>query len=74
MMARDLQVGDPVRTTSGIARITSIEPGQAQPVFNLEVASGRSFFVGNIAALVHDYTLIETIDRPFDALQTAAAD
>jgi hypothetical protein len=67
-MTRDLKVGDPIRTTAGIARITSIKTGQTQPVFNLEVASGRSFFVGNIAALVHDYTLIETIDRPFDAL------
>jgi hypothetical protein len=36
-------------------------------VFNLEVAEGRSFFVGDVAALVHDNSLVEPVTRPFDA-------
>lgn len=68
VMARDLAAGDLIRTIGGVARVAAIEPGAVQPVFNLEVARGRSFFVGNAGFLVHDYTLIETVDRPFDAI------
>ena len=49
-MARDLKVGDPIRTLEGVHRVASIEPGATQLVFNLEVARGSSFLVGVTAA------------------------
>ncbi len=71
-MARDLKPGDPIRTLSGVERVGSIEEEKVQPVFNLEVARGHSFFVGKVAALVHDNSLVETTTRPFDALPDLA--
>ncbi|MHC5538205.1 polymorphic toxin-type HINT domain-containing protein [Singulisphaera rosea] len=71
-MARDLKPGDPVRTLGGIARVESITEEAVQPVFNLEVASGNSYFVGEQSLLVHDNSLIEPVTSPFDAPPTAA--
>jgi hypothetical protein len=68
VLARDLKPGDPVRTRSGITRVASVEPSSVQPVFNLEVARANSFLVGKSGALVHDYSIAETIDRPFDTV------
>ncbi len=72
-MVRDLKPGDKIRTAGGLARVASVEPDVIQPVFNLEVARGRSFFVGRAGLLVHDNSLIETVDEPFDAAPTLAA-
>ncbi|MDR3637558.1 MAG: polymorphic toxin-type HINT domain-containing protein, partial [Isosphaeraceae bacterium] len=65
--ARELKSGDVVRTLGGRARVTAVEPGATEPVFNLDVASGHTFFVGQSDALVHDNTLPQAHLRPFDA-------
>jgi len=67
VMARDLEQGDTVRTLGGLATISTIEPGEVQPVFNLDVAEDADFFVGRDGALVHDNTLPDLRQIPFDA-------
>lgn len=67
VMARDLQVGDPIRTLGGVAKITAIENDKVQPVFNLDVAENADFFVGDLAILVHDNTLPDLKQPAFDA-------
>ncbi len=73
VMARDLKAGDPVRLLGGVAAVRSVEANPTQPVFNLEVAEGRSFFVGRLGALVHDNTLVEATLSPFDAARPREA-
>ncbi|MFO0952976.1 MAG: polymorphic toxin-type HINT domain-containing protein [Isosphaeraceae bacterium] len=68
VMARDLKPGDVLRTLGGTARVKSVTEGGAEPVFNLEVAAGQSFFVGSSGALVHDNSLVRPVAEPFDAL------
>ncbi len=53
-LARDLKPGDVLRTLDGTARIAAIEPRPVQPVFNLDIAEFRTYFVGDSALLVHD--------------------
>ncbi|WP_435020613.1 polymorphic toxin-type HINT domain-containing protein [Tundrisphaera sp. TA3] len=67
VMARELKVGDRVRTVGGVASVTAVADDRVQPVFNLEVAEGRSFFIGAAGALVHDNSLVEPVAAPFDA-------
>jgi len=66
-MARDLRPGDHVRSLDGPARVESVTPSPVQPVFNLEVADGHSFFVGRGRALVHDNSLVNPAPVAFDA-------
>jgi len=66
-MARELAPGDAVRTLNGVARVTKVTNDQEQPVFNLQVASGGSFFVGRTGVLVHDNSLVQPVATPFDA-------
>ncbi len=66
-MARELKVGDRVRTLGGVATVESIVEDRVQPVFNLEVGEGHSFLVGKVGALVHDNSLVEATPNPFDA-------
>jgi hypothetical protein len=73
-MARELKPGDAVRLVGGIARVAAVKPDATQKVYNLEVASGRSFFVGRRGALVHDNTTVEPTPRPFDAQAATLAD
>ncbi len=72
-MVRNLKPGDRVRTVGGVAVVQSVSGDQKQPVFNLEVASNRDYFVGKTGFLVHDHSLIETVDQPFDAAPVLAA-
>ncbi|AGA27675.1 polymorphic toxin-type HINT domain-containing protein [Singulisphaera acidiphila] len=72
-MARDLAPGDPIRTLNGVAKVRSIQEEAVQPVFNLEVADGKSFFVGERGTLVHDNSLVESTPEPFDAAPVLAA-
>ena len=72
-MARDLKVGDSLRVLGGVATVATVTPDQVQPVFNLEVADGRSFFVGRLGALVHDNSLVEATPAPFDADRVVAS-
>jgi hypothetical protein len=67
VMARDLKVGDPIRTLGDVAKVTAIEAEKVQPVFNLDVADDGDFFVGSVGALVHDNTLPDLRLAPFDA-------
>jgi hypothetical protein len=67
VMARDLKIGDPLRTLGGLSRVRAIAAGPVVPVFNLDVAGGRTFFVGEHDALVHDNTMPSKIEFPFDA-------
>ena len=66
VMARDLQAGDRLRTLGGIAAVESVNSGQIEPVFNLDVAQDATFFAGRTAALVHDNTLPDPRLVPFD--------
>ena len=47
-MARDLKPGDTIRRLGGTARVVSVSEEKVQPVFNLDVAQSRSFFVGSL--------------------------
>jgi tetratricopeptide (TPR) repeat protein len=73
-MARDLKVGDVVRTLDGPVRIRSVEEAPVQPIFNLDVAQFRTYFVGNSAMLVHDNTRTpsHSIAPPFDRVAEPA--
>ncbi len=73
VMARDLKAGDPVRTLGGVSKVASIEPGAVQPVFNLDIEGDADFFAGASAALVHDNTLPDLKQQPFDAPPAVAA-
>lgn len=68
-MARELEKGDELRTLAGRSRITGLSEGAPEPVFNLDVAKTRTFFVGQHDALVHDNTLPDSRARAFDAGQ-----
>jgi hypothetical protein len=51
----------------------AIEQPPVQPVFNLDIAESRTYFVGSSAMLVHDNTLLPTHSAapPFDKFPTA---
>jgi hypothetical protein len=72
-MARDLKLGDAIRTVGGLSRVVAVEEDRVQPVFNLEVARNQSYFVGRDGALVHDNSLVQPASAPFDAEPTLAA-
>ena len=71
-MARDLKPGDKVRTVGGQAEVISVDRDEVQPVYNLEVADGHSFFVGRHRTLVHDNSLVAPTPSPFDAAPALA--
>jgi hypothetical protein len=73
-MARDLKAGDVLRTLGATPRITAIEPAPVQPVFNLDVAELRTYFVGRSAILVHDNTMPppHPSEPPFDLVTDPA--
>ncbi len=73
VMTRDLRPGDQLRTHNGVVAVHSIERAVVEPVYNLEVTASRSFFVGELGVLVHDYSLIENANRPFDSLVGAVS-
>jgi hypothetical protein len=72
-MARDLKPGDLLRSLGDTARVEGVDPADVQPVFNLDVAGGHSFFVGRAGALVHDNGVPGTRLEPFDAPTRLAA-
>ena len=45
-MVRELKPGDVLRTLGGTASVKSVVEEKVQPVFNLQVADGESYFVG----------------------------
>lgn len=73
-MVRELREGDLLRTYSGVARVLSVTAAPEAPVFNLDVAENRTFFVGRHDALVRDNSLPDVLrTRPFDAEPELAA-
>jgi hypothetical protein len=68
VMARELKAGDTLRLLGGLARVEAVEPDEEQPVYNLEVAHGQSFFVGERGVLVHDNSLVQPATLAFDAV------
>src|SRR5439155_12121587 len=65
VMARHLQPGDRLRVVGGTAVVRSIAPGAAQPVYNLDIAHDRDFFVGTKSLLVHDFSFVQPVLQPF---------
>ena len=72
-MAHDLKAGDRLRMVGGVAEIRSIEPDAVQPVFNVEVAGNRDYFVGKSGMLVHDNSFVQPVLEPFDRESDLAA-
>jgi hypothetical protein len=73
VMAKDLRPGDRVRSLTGLQQVVSVQDADAQPLFNLEVAGPKTFFVGQHGAFVHDYSTIEMVVSPFDGAKVAAS-
>jgi hypothetical protein len=73
VMARDLKEGDLIRTLDGPVAVTSIERGEVMPVYNLDVEEDNDFFVGRGGVLVHDNSLPDLREKPFDAIAPLAA-
>ena len=72
VMARELKPGDALRTVGGLAVVKSVDTDKVQPVFNLRVADGESFFVGQLGVLVHDNSPVNPTPNPFDAVPELA--
>jgi Pretoxin HINT domain len=70
VMARDLKVGDRLRTPGGVIDVTSVKPDPVQPVFNLKLADGNSFLVGASGVLAHDNSVVNPEEKPFDRVPT----
>ena len=66
VMARELKAGDRLRMVGGIVVIESIDADKTQPVYNLDVAENRNFFVGPRGLLVHDFSFVQPVLEPFD--------
>jgi hypothetical protein len=71
--ARELKPGDTLRGYGGIVRVASVGTDSTQALFNLDVATSRTFFVGQTKLLVHDNTLPPNRLVPFDALPLLTA-
>jgi hypothetical protein len=71
-MTRDLKPGDVLRTLGGVAVVKSVEADRTQPVYNLRVADGESYFVGQSGVLAHDNSTINPVPEPFDAVAQPA--
>ena len=65
-MARELKPGDRLRMVGGVVVIESIDADKTQPVYNLDVAENRNFFVGAKGLLVHDFSFVQPVTEPFD--------
>ena len=66
-MARDLKPGDSIRVIGGVAAVKSVAADATVPVYNLDVAESRDFFVGTRGFLVHDFSFVHPVMSPFDA-------
>ena len=71
-MVRELKPGDSLRTLGGLATIKSVEADRTQPVYNLQVADGESYFEGKSGVLAHDNSTINLVPEPFDAVAPQA--
>jgi Pretoxin HINT domain len=67
-MARELKTGDCLRMVGGVVEVQSVDDDATQPVYNLDVAQDRDFFVGKTGLLVHDFSFVQPVAAPFDGL------
>ncbi len=67
-MASALKPGDSLRTPGGLARVESVYAENRQPVYNLLLAEGDSYFAGKTGVLAHDSSMIKPVLEPFDAV------
>jgi hypothetical protein len=65
-MARELNPGDRIRVIGGVLPVQSVKADATVPVYNLDVAEHRNFFIGAKAFLVHDYGFVQPVLAPFD--------
>jgi hypothetical protein len=72
VMTRELKPGDRLRTVGGTALVKAVEPDKVQPVFNLQLADGDSFFVGTQGVLAHDNSIVNPTGKPFDGVPVLA--
>ncbi len=73
VMARDVQPGDRLRSLAGSVEVSAVERGLVQPVFNLKVQNGQTYFAGERKLLVHDSSAVDPVREPFDAVPVLAA-
>ena len=66
-MARDLKPGDALCALGGRIKVAKAARGETVPVFNLDIASHHTYFVGEHDYLVHDNTYPSTSTGLFDA-------
>jgi hypothetical protein len=59
--------GGDAATLGGLSKVVSVTAGPVVPLFNLDVARNRTFFVGRHDALVHHNTPPDPRLEPFDA-------
>lgn len=55
--ARDLVSGMQLSTVSGLAPVSSVEPGKSQVLYNLIVDGNSNYFAGALKILSHDNTI-----------------
>ena len=72
-MVRELKPGDVLAHPRGIAVVKSVEKERVQPVFNLQVADGESFFVGRVGRAGARQQPINPTPEPFDAVPRSRA-
>ena len=73
IVGRDLVINGTSFTLVGIAPVKAVTEDRTQPVFNLELVEGDSFFVGKDGALVHDNSVVRPVSEAFDARPALAA-
>ena len=66
-LARDLKPGDALRGIAGRLKVVAVEAQRKQDVFNFEVESNCTYFVGQRGVLVHDNSVAAPVKHPFDA-------
>ncbi len=66
--AREIKPGDVLRAFGGTVRVDAVETDSVQALYNVDVATSRTFFVGQSKLLAHDNTLPNHRLVPFDAL------
>ncbi len=72
VMARDVKAGDRLRTIGGTAEVVSVAKDQVQPVFNLQLAGGDNFCVGEQGLVAHDNSFVDPVAEPFDGVPALA--
>ena len=62
-----------MRTVGGLVAVIAMSDDSVQPVFDLAIVHGQSFFVGLGRILVHEHGLVQPTPDPFDLRPALAA-